>query len=201
MALIRLMNCSVKDLLNFIGRRTTMKSRKTVALALFSAPIAVACALLQAPSQAPAGARSEAPYHATEMSKSQSGADATTAKARSKTASVTRASSLATLVNISILPSSISIAGPRYGQRILVEGTFRDGHQEELTSQANISVADSTIATVSKENRLLPARDGRATVTATVQGHRATAPLAVSGLSTAKTWSFSNDVLPVMTKV
>ena len=125
-----------------------MKSRKTVALALFSAPIAIACALLQAPSQAPAGARNEAPYHATDLSKSPSGVDAPTAKARSKTASIARGSSLAALVKISILPSSISIAGPRYRQRILVEGTFRDGHQEELTSQAKISVAASTIASV-----------------------------------------------------
>ena len=41
--------------------------------------------------------------------------------------------SLVGLTRIEILPSSISIEGPRYNQRLLVEGTFADGHQEELT--------------------------------------------------------------------
>jgi hypothetical protein len=82
-----------------------------------------------------------------------------------------------------------------------VEGTFRDGHEEELTSQANISVSDSTIAKVTEADVLLPVGDGQSTITATVQGHRATAQLAVNGLSTPAPWSFRNDVLPVMTKM
>ena len=48
---------------------------------------------------------------------------------------------------------------------------------------------------------VLPAGDGQATITATLQGRRATAPLTVSDFSFATTWSFRNDVLPVMTKV
>ena len=45
-----------------------------------------------------------------------------------------------------------------------------------------------------------PAMAGHA-LTATLSGHRATAPVAVKDYSTATTWSFRNDVLPVMTKV
>src|SRR5579863_1185508 len=178
-----------------------MNCRKTIALALFSAPIALACAYLEAPSQSLPAARSDAPYHTTDMSKSPSAAGASSAKTTSGKAATASKSSLATLVKISILPSSISITGPRYGQRILVEGTFRDGHEEELTSQANLSIPGANVAKLGNDNMVLPAGDGQSTITATVQGHHATAPLAVQSYSTATTWSFRNDVLPVMTKM
>jgi hypothetical protein len=108
---------------------------------------------------------------------------------------------LAGLTGIEILPSSISIMGPRYNQRLLVEGTFADGHQEELTPQASLAVSNPKVATVDKENFTLPQGDGQATITATVQGHRAMATVNVKGFQTATGWSFRNDVLPVMTKM
>src|SRR6185312_11695062 len=42
---------------------------------------------------------------------------------------------------------------------------------------------------------------GEATITALVQGHRASAALSVKNYSIALPWSFRNDVLPVMTKM
>src|SRR5579859_4880577 len=110
-------------------------------------------------------------------------------------------SSLATLARIEILPAPITLLGPHYGQRLLVEGTFADGHQEELTSRATIAVSDATVAKVDKEDVLLPLGDGQTTIAATVQGHRATAPLIVKDYWAASKWSFRNDVLPVMTKM
>ena len=91
--------------------------------------------------------------------------------------------------------------GPRYSQRLLVEGTFADGHQEELTSRATIAVSDLKVAQVNKDSFVFPQGDGRATITATMQGHRATVPLIVDRYTNAPDWSFRNDVLPVMTKV
>jgi hypothetical protein len=46
-----------------------------------------------------------------------------------------------------------------------------------------------------------PQRDGQATITATIRGLRATAPLTIKDYSSAKIWSFRNDVIPVMTKM
>jgi hypothetical protein len=108
---------------------------------------------------------------------------------------------LAGLTRIEILPSSISIMGPRYSQRLLVEGTFADGHQEELTSLATLAVSNPKVAIIDKDNFTLPQGDGQATITATVQGHRATATVNVKDFEAATTWSFRNDVLPVMTKM
>ena len=48
---------------------------------------------------------------------------------------------------------------------------------------------------------LSPVADGHATITANLRGHQATAQLNVSDYAKATTWSFRNDVLPVMTKV
>ena len=56
----------------------------------------------------------------------------------------------AALTKVEILPSSIELVGARYGQRLIVEGTFADGHQEDLTSEAKIISSDSNIAVVDK---------------------------------------------------
>jgi Protein of unknown function (DUF1553)/Protein of unknown function (DUF1549)/Bacterial Ig-like domain (group 2) len=108
---------------------------------------------------------------------------------------------VARLTSIEILPASISIKGPRYSQRLLVEGTFTDGHQEELTPQATLAVSNPRVAILGKDNFALPQGDGQATITATVQGQRATATVNVKDFQAASTWSFRNDVLPVMTKM
>src|ERR1700722_15836888 len=99
---------------------------------------------------------------------------------KASTSPVTHAKqSTVALTRIEILPSSISIMGPRYNQRLLVEGTFADGHQEELTPQASLAVSHPKVATVDIENSPLPQGDGQATITATVKGHRAMATVNV----------------------
>ena len=105
------------------------------------------------------------------------------------------------LTRIEILPPTISITGPRYSQRVLVEGTFADGHQEELTSQAAVTTSDLRVALVDNGSFVLPQGDGQTTITAVLKGHSATAPLTVDRYTDAPDWSFRNDVLPVMTKM
>jgi hypothetical protein len=178
-----------------------MNRRISLAFALPAASFAVLWALLPAPSQQPSAARSDAPYHPADMSKPQGSGAASTNKGRLAVVPMAHKSSLAGLQKIAIIPSSISVLGPRYGQRILVEGEFIDGHQEELTSQAVVSVSDPRVAKVGNDHIVLPLGDGHAAITATLLGRRATASLAVNGFSSATTWSFRNDVLPVMTKV
>jgi hypothetical protein len=141
--------------------------------------------------------RSDAQYHSTDMPAEKT----ISSKANSALPMSAHPSSLATLAKIEILPSSIAIEGPKYGQRVIVEGTFLDGRQEELSSRATLSISDSKVAKFDKDNIVLPQGDGKAAIIATVQGHRASSPLVVSAFSTATTWSFRNDVLPVMTKV
>jgi hypothetical protein len=127
---------------------------------------------------------------------------AVTASNIHKTASAaSHSASPAALTGIEILPSSIAMIGPRYSQRLVVEGTFADGHQEELTSRATISLSDPRIAAIDKDSLVVPQGDGRATITASVLGHRASANVAVQLYNNPPAWSFRNDVLPVMTKM
>jgi len=182
-----------------------MRSHKTLLLTMLTGAFAISCAVLsslsgQTATKPAAQAPSDTPYHPFDMSKPEADAKPSAA-GKPAQAVIPHNSSLATLAKIQILPSSISITGPHYGQRLLVEGTFADGHQEELTSRANIAVSDSRIAKRDQDDIVLPLGDGQATMTATIQGHRASAPLVVKDYSTASTWSFRNDVLPVMTKV
>jgi hypothetical protein len=146
----------------------------------------------------PAQTRNDTPFHPPEMVKPEDAA--ADAKGRVTAASHNRQPT-ATLAKIEIVPSSVSITGRHSKQRLLVEGTFADGHQEELTSRAKIAISDNEVAIVDKDNFAIPQGGGKATITAIVEGHRASAPLSVQDLAEISTWSFRNDVLPVMTKM
>ncbi len=108
---------------------------------------------------------------------------------------------LGPLKEIKILPPSISVTGPRYSQRLVVEGIFADGHQEDITGQARITSSDPKVALVDHEAFVRPQSDGKATVTAVVSSHRAMVPVEIKQYSAPFAWSFRNDVLPVMTKM
>jgi hypothetical protein len=182
-----------------MGRMGLRESLLVAALVALPGGFMVPCMSLGPPSgQTPTEAtQRDIPYHPAEMLKTEHVASPSD---KPKSAAL-RVSSLATLARIEILPSSIAIHGPHYGQRLLVEGTFTDGHQEELTSRATLTISDAKVAIIDKNDFVLPLGDGQATVTSTVQGHRASAPLIVKDYWTASAWSFRNDVLPVMTKM
>ena len=141
-----------------------------------------------------AGQAHDAPYHPSGFLKPPEASNPTAIKSK------TQPSSLAGLTKIVILPASISITGPHYSQRLVVEGTFLDGHQEDLTSRATFSISNAGIGSLGKNDALSPVADGHGAITATLRGRQATAQLTVKDYDNA-TWSFRNDVLPVMTKV
>jgi hypothetical protein len=155
----------------------------------------------QTPSSTAGLSSRDTQYHSAEGTKPVSVGIASPKTAKTTQAANPGSSSLALLAKIVILPSSISVTGQHYSQRILVEGSFADGHQEELTSRAQIVISNAKVAEADKDGVVIPRGDGQAIVTATIQGHRASAPLIVTNYSTASVWSFRNDVLPVMTKM
>jgi hypothetical protein len=107
---------------------------------------------------------------------------------------------LATLKRISILPASVTLAGPAASQRLLVQASFDDGHEEDLTSQAKLSSSKPEVASV--ENGFVgPVSDGQARIIATFHGHQAEAHVEVKDSHASLVWSFRNQVLPVMTKM
>ena len=55
------------------------------------------------------------------------------------------------LSKIEILPAAVAISGSHYNQRLVVEGTFADGHQEDLTAQAAFASSNPKVAQVSND--------------------------------------------------
>ncbi len=105
------------------------------------------------------------------------------------------------LRELSILPSSISLTGSRSSQRVVVEGLFEDGHQEDLTSRVELSSSNRQVAVVEGGTLVRPTGDGEATIRASLSGREARAPLQVKAFAALFVWSFRNHVLPVMTKM
>jgi Protein of unknown function (DUF1553)/Protein of unknown function (DUF1549)/Bacterial Ig-like domain (group 2) len=177
-----------------------MELRKLLLFAVLTGGCLVPIVVLSvAKGQAPPKS-SDTPYHQSDMSKPQ-GSISQTSSEKQPAVSTSHKPSLLGLGKISILPSSVSITGPHYGQRLVVEGIFADGHQEDLTSMAIVAISNPEVAKLDADQIAWPTGDGETAITATIQGRRASAPLRVADYSTATTWSFRNDVLPVMTKV
>src|SRR5580692_7009928 len=98
-----------------------MEPRKLLLFAVLIGGCAVPIAVLSvAKGQAPPKA-SDTPYHQSDMSKPQ-GSISQTSSEKQPAVSTSHKPSLLGLAKISILPSSVSITGPHYGQRVVVEG-------------------------------------------------------------------------------
>ncbi|HEY6293580.1 MAG TPA: DUF1549 domain-containing protein [Terriglobia bacterium] len=150
-----------------------------------------------APSPKP---RNDAPFHQTDMSKPGGNQEPSKASAALQMAAAHASYPEVPLTKIEVLPSSISMTGPRFSQRLIVEGTFADGHHEDLTREARVVSSNAKVAIVNSDAFAVPQADGQTTLTASVRGHRASASLSVKDYSVASNWSFRNDVQPVMTK-
>src|SRR5947208_9039456 len=105
------------------------------------------------------------------------------------------------LTELRILPSTIRLVGPVATQKLIVEGRFADGHEEDLTSEAKLSSSNPQVAQLNKLKDVFPAGDGRATLRANYRGSSATAEVVVENFTKNFAYTFRNDVLPTMTKV
>lgn len=105
------------------------------------------------------------------------------------------------LSGIKILPSRLSLAIPLLAQRVVVEGTYADGHAADITSQATIASSNNGVAQADKQGFVHPEGNGAAQLTASFSGFRASAPVQVANFTAPFEWSFRNHVLPVMTKM
>ena len=105
------------------------------------------------------------------------------------------------LVELRILPSTIRLVGPVASQRLVVEGKFADGHEEDLTAEAKLSCSKPQVAQLDKLKYVFSAGDGHAALHATYRGSSATAEVVVEDFTKNFSYTFRNDVLPVMTKV
>ncbi len=104
------------------------------------------------------------------------------------------------LVKLEILPYSVAISGSHYNQQLIVEGTFADGHAEDLTAQSAFTVLNPKIAQLAAHD-VEATGNGKTTITAAYHGKIASVPVSVENFDAPAIWSFRNDVQPVLTKM
>src|SRR5689334_1917743 len=102
--------------------------------------------------------------------------------------------------NLTVLPGSVDLNGPADFHQLLAEATV-DGHQEDWTRTVQWTSSDPAVAKVDQTGVVTPVADGTATITAALQGQSAASKVKVSSVKAAFTWSFRNDVIPVLTKM
>jgi hypothetical protein len=102
--------------------------------------------------------------------------------------------------DLAILPGPVTLDGPESYQQLLAEAKL-DNHQEDWTRTAHWTSSLPAIATVDQTGLVRPVSDGETTITAASQGRTATIPVHVKNAHASHTWSFRNDVIPVMSKV
>jgi hypothetical protein len=107
---------------------------------------------------------------------------------------------LAAAPPLAVLPASVELAGPSDTHQLLAEAAV-DDHQEDWTRNARWTSSNPDVARVDQTGVVMPAGDGSATITATASGRTATAAVRVKGVKASFTWSFRNDVIPVLTKM
>ena len=102
--------------------------------------------------------------------------------------------------SLAILPASVQLTGPEARQQLLAEASL-DGRQQDWTHRVEWSSSDHRIATVSETGLVRPVRDGSAVITARAEGIGTAITVTVQGTAKPFSWSFRNQVIPVLTKM
>ena len=98
---------------------------------------------------------------------------------------------------LTVLPPSVILTSPESRQQLLAEATV-NSYQQDWTHKVKWSSSNPNVATVDANGLVKPVSDGDASITA---GDKASVKVHVQGAKAPFTWSFRNQVIPVMTKV
>lgn len=102
--------------------------------------------------------------------------------------------------DLMIFPAESRLDGPGSTQRLVVERMDGGVVVADETGQARFEISDPGVASVSSDGTLAAVGDGMTVVTARLGERTARASVVVQGTGRAPSWSFRNQVLPIMTK-
>jgi hypothetical protein len=109
-------------------------------------------------------------------------------------------SAAAFAADLAILPGPVTLDGPESYQQLLAEASL-DSHQEDWTRTAQWKSSNPAVAKVDQTGMVRPVADGDATITVSAQARTASVAVHVKNAQAPHTWTFRNDVIPVMSKV
>jgi hypothetical protein len=99
-------------------------------------------------------------------------------------------------------PAAIALTGPHAAQQLIaLRLEAKNQITGDLTRQAEFHSSNPKVASVDADGVVRAVGDGEAVITAQSGELRATATVNVSKTGAEHTWSFRNDVIPVMTKL
>ncbi len=104
------------------------------------------------------------------------------------------------VTSLSMEPGSIVLKSPEDYNQILVTGILNTGTKVDLTRMVDWSF-NRPIAMVEKRGIIWPRAEGRATLTVSFGGKKATAKVEISGLEKTFHPDFTRDVNPILTRL
>lgn len=99
---------------------------------------------------------------------------------------------------VAVYPAEANLDHRGDFQRIVVMKTREDGVTQDVTAQAQVSLAPEGIARLDEGFRLRPVAAGEATATVTFEGQSVTLPVRVKNAGATPAVTFRNDVEPVL---
>jgi hypothetical protein len=100
-----------------------------------------------------------------------------------------------------LMPADVTLAGPHASQRLIVVAEEGGQVVADRSPDAKFTSSQPTVATVDERGVVRPAADGEAVITATHGDRQATARVKVTKAKERTPFSFTNDVIPLLTKV
>lgn len=101
---------------------------------------------------------------------------------------------------LKVLPAELTLTGPHAKHGVIVVADDNGKVVADLTGQAKFTSSNSAVAAVDDKGLVTAAGDGEATITATHDGKQATAKVLVRKIKEPSTWSFRNQIIPMLTK-
>ncbi len=104
-------------------------------------------------------------------------------------------------VGFRVLPSEIALDSTRPSQRLLVVTESGGAVTADQTAQASLTSSQPGVVSVTADGTVQAVGDGEAEIVATVTGQQARARVKVAGMRQPASWSFSNHVIPILTRI
>jgi hypothetical protein len=103
--------------------------------------------------------------------------------------------------SVAVHPTKVALTGADEAAQLVVTATLADGRLADLTSDATYAVADGKSAAVLAGGRVMPRANGTSEIVVQWGGQSTRVPLAVKGMGENLPLNFTNQVVPIFTKL
>jgi hypothetical protein len=105
------------------------------------------------------------------------------------------------LRSLTLLPEKVTLRGADQVQQLVVTGHFANGGVRDLTHEAVLRVADTSVVRIERGGLLVALKNGTTDVTAEVQDKTVKVAVTVEGVDKARPINFTNEIVPIFTKL